>query len=431
MNTRLAILTFFVLLILPACGVLEVGLEQPPARETATLPTLPELPATVTLPPTQPPQPEQLQPGQSVRITHIQMQDRLNGWAIGQVGNDPSDYLLFTSNGGRTWQNRTPRIAHQNPPGQGFSATAFFGPGGLAWAILTDRAPETLDPSGLFTWRSSDYGQTWQAGGELSIEGLLTQYFVPDHLGFLDDRRGWLMAHLGLGMSHDYIAVFLTDDSGQTWRRVVDPERNPTLMPCPKTGLAFSDPQTGWLAGDCPGLMPGLFLYSTRDGGGSWQPVSLPIPPGQPADLFDGEKTGCGVAGLAYVGADAVMFPVRCAPYNGGKASAWLYVARAGGTFSARDLPQPYGNLHFLNPQEGWFIGTASSDPTTPGEIYYSTDGGLTWKLVLATGWQGRPDFIDSKTGWVVARTGEQYALVYTANGGVLWEEIHAVVGKE
>ena len=271
----------------------------------------------------------------------------------------------------------------------------------------------------------------FRSSAELSLEGLPTEHFYPDRLGFLDDRHGWLMAHLGAGMSHDYIAVFLTGDGGQTWRRVLDPERTPTLMACAKTGLAFADPLDGWLAGDCPGLMPGLFLYSTRDGGETWQPVSLPIPPGQPADLFGGNNAGCGVPGLAYTGADAVLFSVRCSSYNGGKASAWLYAAQAGGAFSARALPKPYGNIQFLNPQEGWFIGAASSDPTTPGEIYHTTDGGLTWKLVLVTGWQGRPHFIDSNTGWVVARTGEQYALVYTANGGVLWEEINAVIGKE
>lgn len=431
MNTRLATLTILIFLFLPACGVLEVGLEQLPPRETATLPPILELPATVILPPTPSPQPEQLQPGQAVRITHIQMQDKLNGWGIGRVETDSNDYLLVTSDGGRSWQNRTPRAALQASPAQGLSATAFFGPDGLAWAIFTDRTPEAYTPSGQAVWRSADYGQSWQEGEELSIKGLPAQHFFPDHLGFLDNKRGWLMAHLGAGMSHDYIAVFLTDDGGQTWRRALDPERTPTLMVCAKTGLAFSDPLNGWLTGDCPGLMPGLFIYSTRDGGETWQPVSLPIPPGQPADLFGGERAGCGVPGLAYVGADAVLFPMRCSLNNGGKASAWLYAAKTGEAFSARALPQPYGNLQFLNLQEGWFIGAQTGDPAAPGEFYHTVDGGLTWKLVLATGWQGIPHFVDSTTGWVIARAGEKTALVYTANGGILWEEINAVIGKD
>ena len=239
------------------------------------------------------------------------------------------------------------------------------------------------------------------------------------------------MAHLGAGMSHDYIAIFLTDDGGQTWRRALDPKQNPTLMACPKTGLAFSDPQTGWLTGNCPGLMPGLFLYLTHDSGATWQPLNLPVPPGQPADLFNGEKAGCGVPGLVYTGADAVLFPVRCSLYNEEKASAWLYLSQNGGDFSARRLPQPYGTLQFLNPQEGWLIGATSSDPTAPGEIYHTTDGGQTWKLVLSTGWQGVPNFTNSSMGWVVARAGEKWALVYTVNGGVLWEEINAVTGED
>lgn len=431
MNTRLAILAFFILLVFPACGVLEVGLEEPPSRPTALpSPSLTLLP-TVTLSPTPPADFDLLQPGQKIRLISIHMLDKMTGWGVGQIEGQPTDYLLVTSDGGRTWRNRTPRMAHQNPPPQGLSATAFFGPGGLAWAIFTDRAPEAYFPSGQVVWRTTDYGQTWQAGAELSLQGLPTQHFIPDHLRFLDDRNGWLMAHLGAGMSHDYIAIFLTSDAGQTWRRVVDPERTPTLMPCPKTGLAFSDPQHGWLMGDCPGLMPGLFFYSTANGGETWQPVSLPSPLGQPADLFGGEKAGCGVPGLAYLSADAVMFWVRCSPYNGGKPSAWLYAAKAGEAFTARLLPQPYGNLQFLNLQEGWFIGAASSDPTTPGEIYHTTDGGLTWKMVLATGWQGTPHFIDSSIGWVIAQSGEKSALVYTVNGGAMWEEISAMIGKD
>lgn len=431
MNARLVILLSLALLLLPACGVFEVGLEELPPAETATLPPTLAPPPTVTLPPTPPAGFDPLPPGQRVRITLIRMEDNLKGWAIGQVQGNPNDYLLRTRDGGRSWQNRTPRAALQTPAQQGLSTTAFFGPGGLAWAIFTDRAPKAYTPSGQVVWRTANYGQTWQAGAELSLQGLPTERFIPSHLEFLDDRHGWLMARLGVGMSHDYIAVFLTDDGGQTWRRVVDPERTPTLMACPKTGLAFSDPQNGWLTGDCPGLMPGLFLYSTRDGGDTWQPVSLPVPPGQSADLFGGEKAGCGVPSLAYAGADAVLFTVRCSPFNGGKASAWLYSAGPAGAFTARALPLPYGTLQFLNPKEGWFIGAQTSDPAAPGEIYHTADGGQTWKLVLATGWQGIPNFINSNTGWVVAHAGEKSALVYTATGGVLWDESNAVIGKE
>ncbi len=423
MNTRLAILTIFALLILPACGVLEVGLEELPPRETAALPPTLAFPPTVTIAPTLPADFDPLQPGQKIRLTSIRMLDKMTGWGIGQVGNNPNDYLLLTSDGGRAWQNRTPRAALQTPPPQGLSATAFFGPGGLAWVLFAGR--EAYTPSGQVVWRTSDYGQTWQASAELSLEGLPTEHFYPDRLGFLDDRRGWLVARLGAGMSHDYIAVFLTDDGGQTWR-------TPTLLACVKIGLAFSTPLNGWLtAGDCPGLRPGLLLYSTRDGGETWQPVNLPVPPGQPADLFTTSNAGCSVPILAYASADAVLFSVRCSPFNGGKASAWLYATQTGGAFSVRALPQPYGNLQFLNPQEGWFIGAQTGDPAATGEIYHTLDGGQTWKLVILTAWQGVPNFIDSNTGWVIAQSGEKLALVYTANGGALWEEINAVVGKE
>lgn len=431
MNSRLAILTLLMLLLLPGCGVLEIGLEEIPARETATPPPTLKLLPTAAMPPTQPPHLARLKPGQAARITYIQMGDKLNGWGIGRVDGDLNDYVLFTNDGGRSWQNRAPKETLSNPPGQGLSAIAFFDANGRAWVVYAESFPRQPLPEKLVVWRASGFGQAWQAGGEVALTGLRAEFFLPDMLEFVDEQHGWLMARLGAETNRGHIAIFATADGGQTWQRALDPERNPELMACPKTGLAFSDPKNGWLAGDCPGLMPGLFLYSTSDGGQTWQPVGLAPPAGQPADLFSGGKAGCGIPGLPYITARSVMLIARCEIDAPKRAAAWLYAGQPGETLTPRALPLPYGNLQFLNPEEGWFIGAQSSDPAAPGEIYRTLDGGQTWKLVLSTAWQGIPNFIDSNTGWVVARAGEKYALVYTSNGGVLWEEINAVIGKD
>lgn len=409
--------------LLTACGVLEIGLEPTLPSATSTLPpTVPFLLPTLTVAPSFDFDP--LPPGQKIRLSAIHMLDRNTGWGIGQLAGSPSDLLLLTGDGGRTWQNRTPRIVLQTLPPQGYTLTAFFGPAGRAWALFTVREAEGLPAEGLEVWRTTDFGQTWQPGKPLPLERLPAEYFIPVQFGFLDSGHGWLMARLGAGMSHDYVAVFLTADGGQTWQRVLDPLRTPDLMPCQKTGLAFTSPQEGWLTGDCPGLLPTLFLYITRDGGLTWQPVTLPVPPGQPADLFAGEMAGCGLTGIPYAGESGVSVVVRCLPYTGGKASAWFYAAKEGVNFFSNPLPQPYGGFHFLNLREGWFIGAPDTDAATSGEIYRTTDAGSTWRFVLSTGWQGTPYFLDADNGWVIARAGEKSALVRTTNGGLLWEEI-------
>lgn len=53
--------------------------------------------------------------------------------------------------------------------------------------------------------------------------------------------------------------------------------------------LVFTSPDAGWMTGNCPGLLPELFLYRTMDGGKNWQQWNLPAPEGQPGNLFEGQ----------------------------------------------------------------------------------------------------------------------------------------------
>jgi photosystem II stability/assembly factor-like uncharacterized protein len=229
-----------------------------------------------TLPPT--PFPGQLKPGQPVRIVRINMLNITSGWAIGQVETDLNDHILFTLDGGRTWRDATPPEALVSAPAQGLAATAFFGADGDAWVTYSGQLPSSPVPEKLVIWHSNDNGTTWQAAGELGLIGVQAEYFIPAELGFLNQQQGWLLAHVGAGMSHDYIVGFLTTDGGKTWTRVIDPQKNPELMSCEKTGFAFSTTTNGWLVGNCPGLLNHLFLYVTSDGGKTWQ-QSDPIPP--------------------------------------------------------------------------------------------------------------------------------------------------------
>ena len=414
------------LLSLSSCGVLEVDIERPATQETITLP-----PPTNTIPaPTKTPLPGQLEPGQAVRIIQIHMLNRTTGWAIGQVETDLNDHILFTTDGGQSWQDHTPLEALLNPPAEGLAATTFFGADGNAWVIYASQSPQQPIQEKQAVWHTADNGKSWQAGRTLSLSGFQAEYFIPSNLGFLDEQHGWVMAHVGAGMSHDYIVVFTTSDGGQTWQRVVDADKNPDLMGCSKTGLAFSIATNGWLTGNCPGLMDHLFLYSSIDGGQTWQPGNIFPPTDQPADLFSDGKAGCGVPDLIYVTARSTLLTMRCEFYNTKRTVAWLYVGKAGGTLEAHLLPTPFGAFDFIDTEEGWMVGTQQDDPATPGEIYHTIDGGQSWTLVLSTAWQGTPDFIDSNTGWVVAHASDKLALVFTNNGGKLWEKLSPVITR-
>jgi photosystem II stability/assembly factor-like uncharacterized protein len=417
--TKLASVLLILMIFLPACGVFEVGIEQPtatPLAPTAIIPT-----------PTPSPFPQQLKLGQAVKIMRINMLSTTNGWGTGQVETDLNDHILYTSDGGRGWQDVTPTEALVGAPPQGLAATSFFTADGNAWVTFISQIPQLTASQTQKFWHSSDNGKTWQSS-ELSLTGLQMEYFIPFQLGFLDAQHGWVIAHVGAGMSHDYIVVFTTSDGGRTWSRVIDSEKNIELMSCQKTGLAFSTTVNGWLVGNCPGLMTGLFFYSTTDSGQTWQQANLTPPNKQPADFFTSNAAACGIPELVYLSARTILLTVRCDISPAKQTVSWLYTGKSGVMHEGYQLPMPFGAIQFLNADEGWMVGSAQNDPSAPGEIYHTTNGGETWTKIISTAWQGTPNFINSNVGWIVARSEDRVALVFSSDGGMTWEALSPVI---
>jgi hypothetical protein len=209
---------------------------------------------------------------------------------------------------------------------------------------------------------------------------------------------------------------------------VIDSERNPELMSCQKTGLAFSTTVNGWLTGNCPGVMNGLFFYSTTDNGQTWQQASLTPPNKQPADFFTGNTATCGIPELVHLSARTTLLTVRCDVYTTKQTVSWLYTGELGVMHEGYQLPTPFGAIQFLNANEGWMVGSWRNDPSAPGEIHHTIDSGETWTQLITTGWQGTPNFINSNTGWVIAHTADKVALVFSNDGGLTWEVLSPVI---
>jgi photosystem II stability/assembly factor-like uncharacterized protein len=347
------------------------------------------------------------------------MQDADSGWAIGGVGRT-GDHVLTTADGGQTWRDVTP--PEPAPADTSLEALGYFASANSAWVTYRSQN-EMVIPASARIWRTQDAGQTWQPSSPLDLQGLAEVYW-PSDLVFADAQNGWLLVHVGAGMSHDYVALFHTQDGGQTWSRLLDPYGDSGIQACQKNALVFPSAQNGWLTGDCGGVMAGAFLFQTSDAGQTWQPVTLPDPAEAPG-LFSDPNTICGTQSPVFSSPQEGRLILRCSdttqdPYV---THYYLYATRDGGAAWASSS-SPQGTLDFTSGENGWALGR---------DLYHTTDGGQTWNMVKSVNWDGQFSFVSDDLGWAVARaetdTAILIALVQTTDGGQTWTEIHPLIG--
>lgn len=348
-----------------------------------------------------------------VKIDAIRMIDVNSGWAVGQFISDTTDDILKTADGGKTWKPVTP----PEPNRGGKKAVAFFQDAQHAWVNYAT-PPAGAPPAKFTVWRTIDGGGSWSSA-ETSLSGLTMESFFTSQIGFSDANHGWLMAILGAGMSHMYFSIYTTSNGGQNWTLVVSPDKNNADMACSKSGVWFRDADHGLLAGNCGGVVKGLYLYATENGGKNWSKVILPAPASM-TDAFTSETVACGADSPISFDQNNGMLTVTCTNMNDNKTLRWIYRTSNGGTsWSSSPMPRPYGGYFFLTSQKGWYLGQTAPDAYSGVNVYQTSDAGKTWKQVSGTQWGGDMDFVDNNNGWVIARSGSGQAFVRTANGGL------------
>ncbi len=436
----LTVLLVFSLVILSACGAQESTpvrpapalatmvptLRPPTAAIQASATPLPPTPTPTLLPSvTSTPNPNA---GKPVTIKTIKMLDVQNGWAVGQIAGDSSDLILFTLDGGMTWKNISPATRSSNR-----NALAFFLDASQAWVIYYDQSPQP-EAGPAAVWHTADGGQTWKPSQDIALDNSVQMdFFSPSQLGFSDPQNGWLLVHLGAGMSHDYVAIFTSRDSGQTWQAVVDPNLDNLNMGCDKSGLTFINSSTAWAAGNCQGVVPILYLYRSGDAGHTWEQVDVPSPAGT-TNLFQQDAEACGATPPVFLSDQDGNFEVKCFNAQSSQTNQWLYSTRdRGQNWTSQPLPAPFGGaVDFINPKAGWIIGANSSDDVKGSKVYFTQDAGQSWTPLATVNWSGAPVFVDPQTGWVAAvssniassntASGSAAVLFKTSNGGKSWK---------
>jgi photosystem II stability/assembly factor-like uncharacterized protein len=143
--------------------------------------------------------------------------------------------LYRTDDGGRTWTQVT-RMPHNN-----YEKLVFASPT-LGWASRGD------NPNVPGLWRTEDGGQTW-------IEVDQRMHRDPD-LTFVSTTHGW-------GLANDPGVVIATTDGGRTW------ERQTTGIRTTLQDLEFVDAGVGHALCDCEGGT----VVRTVDGGWTWNEI--------------------------------------------------------------------------------------------------------------------------------------------------------------
>lgn len=351
--------------------------------------------------------------GTELKLSAIRMFSLTTGWAVGMGGADANEHILRTSDGGNTWKDATPPdspiVAYGKQVG------AFFLDDHTAWASYTPGQP--IDSSTrVVVWATKDGGLTWIPSTPLDMGEPAAESFYANPIFFTDTQHGWLLAHVGVGMSHDYVMLFSTTDGGSTWVKLLDPyEEHGMPMVINKTGLVFTDAQHGWVTGESLGLTSGQGYYPvfTTDGGTSWALLSLNAPLDGPT-LFTDPNYSCGFRNPVVLGSQLGMFQMVCLSIDNNFQASWIYVTNNGGqTWMSKPLPSGSGSVFFLNTSTGWYIAD--------GKIYKTTDYGQSWNHISTVSWSGMPDFVNESTGWLIAMAQSESALVKSTDGGVTW----------
>ncbi len=433
---RLILIITLLLIFIPGCDIPQqpTGEETPPsplpsATQTAQAePTTTESPTSpppspTSPPPTQPmdtstPAPDRtslppLTKGLEVEITRIHMVTKTKGWAIGHQGTS-HDHILYTQDGGRTWLDHTPPTTTLQNADQKIQAKGFFLDENHAWVKYFIQAPPP-PLQAQFVWRTTDAGVNWQISQPLPLTGK-EMYFTPTAFDFIDSSRGWLLVNIDAGMNHEYSNLYTTQDGGDSWDRILDPTGT-GLQVASNTELLFANENEGWVTKDAPVIAKGPFIEKTTDGGYSWDTLFLPSPENldfEDPDLF------CKTYSPAFTSKQTRLLLLSCKDSEKEGTTQYVYATSdEGENWRYTELPSPVSELVFIDYQTGYALGR---------DIYKTENGGEDWEKIKTVYWDGQFSFVDEENGWAVVRKEGKIGFVYTRDGAQLFQLLDPII---
>ena len=362
-----------------------------------------------------------LKSGKYVSIQQIKMATTEKGWAIGGQ-NDEFHYILFSLDGGHSWQDRTPPILVPSEFQRNIdNIIAHFYDENTAWALI-DITKDNLNDSNYLVWRTEDRGLTWIPSDPLPFP--LGQFYAnPGGFSFITPEIGWLWIQTELSHLHDFSYLFSTRDGGATWKLINRPG-NGMIEVYLNTGMAFANENNGWITKDSLGGGLGPFIEQTRDGGKTWETIYLPRPDG---NSWEENPQSCQTIKPTFTSSQTGLLLAQCFLYDADTQSfnmdnpnTYIFATSDWGeSWQAALLPSPVDELVFIDFLTGFALGK---------DHYQSNNGGANWTRIKTVTWQGQFSFISAKEGWVVARRDGDIALLSTIDGGLTYQLITPIL---
>ncbi len=330
-------------------------------------------------------------------INRVDMIDRSIGWAVAEA--DGAAGILRTIDGGVNWADVTPVGA----PDAGLQAV--FVDGEFA-ALAHASPPDGVEPS---LWTTNNGGRGWTSspmhwrGGGTAV------------LYFADRQTGWLMSSDYGGAGSTYFEFLRTRDAGNNWETLLSDAWANTQF---STAVRFNGPSNGLMVfGHDTYFITLPIARFTTDGGESWgEHMVLEAPNSQP-DIYDSAFCGSfdpqlftdQVARLAvicddfYTGQTTGRFLYstvdgghswQTAPYPGGHIQfitpelGWalgqeIHLTEDGGQSWTKLAELPWsGQFDFVDEQYGWAVGRQDGAADMSPRLYQTSDSGRTWSEI-------------------------------------------------
>jgi photosystem II stability/assembly factor-like uncharacterized protein len=327
------------------------------------------------------------------------------GWALVEEGTTaaPRFWVFKTTDTGKHWQRQLTAIASSVSAGP--LKIQFF-----------DRNNGYIGLGGTgAVYRTRDGGIHWTT--------LTMPAFSYSSLFFSDRLHGWVLGTVPSPDPRAFQAkLFATSDGGDHWDTLPQP---PAWQYAGKGGVGtftFRSPNEGWIGGATPDRAT---VYSTVDGGVTWQPHAVPVtssakggvPEGASPPLLESDVYLLPGAGVLAVAIDLNATPVGLTSFDGG--STW------------RRLPPPPGETVF---SDFIFVDTFDWWAMRNGTLFKSADAGQTWKKTTQQldQWDYRPQVIDAQHAWaqmtVVFPNANAFhgtGLAITTDGGRHWTPVN------